>query len=202
MNNIIVSPSIASANPLQLACEVEKAINNGVKDIHIDIEDGNFVPNITFGLKTIRALRGRTNIPFSFHLMTNNQEQWLTDVSKFNPSIVFGHFEALAYPKAFIGLAKNLGVRCGLAFNPRTSVDDAEYLIEDLDGILLLSSEPDKMGEFFLPFILNKAEKIRKMSNEIELWVDGGITRQMFSEFESRNITHVVLGREFFGNNS
>jgi len=197
---ITICPSIASANQLSLLYEVKKVEGSGCADLHIDIEDGNFIPNITFGMKTVRALRSATSLPFSFHLMTVRQLDFLREVSKYNPSIVFGHYEAISYPREFIGLANELKVRCGMAFNPKTPIDSVRYIIDDLDGILLLSCEPDYQGEQFLPAALEKAAKIRSMSKKIEIWMDGDIRLNKLDELKASGVTHAVVGRDFFKN--
>jgi Pentose-5-phosphate-3-epimerase len=197
-NQIVISPSMASANQLNLAESIEIVNSMNCKDIHIDIEDGNFTPNITFGIKTITALRSITSIPFSFHLMVTEQEFWLRKAATLNPSIIFGHYEALCYPRAFIGLSKELEVRCGMALNPKTPVEGMEYILSDLDGILLLSVEPDGIGENFIPQVLSKAEKIRSLSPDIEIWIDGNITYDMLPCLQNYSITHAVMGRGFF----
>ncbi|MEA5050291.1 MAG: hypothetical protein VB021_02320 [Oscillospiraceae bacterium] len=195
---ITVSPSIASADQLQLLSELHSAESRGVSDLHIDIEDGNFIPNITFGQKTVRALRGSTDLPFSFHIMATDQLGWLRFASDMNPSIVFGHFEALCYPRAFTALARRLHVRCGLAFNPKTSVADARYLLGEIDGVLLLTVEPDGCGEGFIDGVLCKADEIRRAAPGIEIWADGNITDDRLELLEKHGFTNAVMGRAFF----
>jgi ribulose-phosphate 3-epimerase len=197
---VIISPSIASANQLLLREEVKKVEDFGCADIQIDIEDGNFIPNITFGMKTIRALRSVTMLPFSFHLMTVRQLDLLREVSKFQPSIVFGHYEAISYPREFIGLANELKVRCGMAFNPKTPVDSVRYVVNNLSGILLLTCEPDYQGEMFLPQVLEKVKQVRSMSEKVEIWLDGNIRLSQLDDLQSYGVTHAVVGRDFFGN--
>ena len=196
--DIVISPSIASADPLNLAEELKKVHEYGCTDLHIDIEDGNFVPNITFGKKTVSALRGATNLPFSFHLMTRHWKDWVTFASGQNTAIVFAHFEALDYPREFIFLAKSLNMRCGIAFNPKTPVDNALYLLEDVDGILLLGTEPDGAGEPFLPAVLDKAKWLRARSEKTEIWLDGAVNFKKLEELRQCGITHAVMGRAFF----
>ena len=196
--NIIVSPSIASANPLCLAEELKKVEEYGYGDLHIDIEDGNFVPNITFGKKTVSALRSATSLPFSFHLMTRYWREWAEFSAKQNASIVFAHIETLDYPREFIFFSKSLKLRCGLAFNMKTPVEGVEYLIDDVDGILLLGVEPDGVGDPFLPMVLDKVKWLRGRSEKIEIWLDGAVKFERLEEFRQYGITHAVMGRAFF----
>ncbi len=196
---IVISPSIASANQLRLEDEARKAQYAGCSDLHIDIEDGNFIPNITFGLKTVRALRSATNLPFSFHLMTHHWQPWLQHAAALQASIVFAHMETLEYPKAFIGMAKQLGLRCGIALNPRTGAEALPYLLDDLDGLLLLTVEPDGMGEGFIPQVLEKARALRAAAPHVQLWLDGNITYERLPSLHQAGVTHAVMGRAFFG---
>jgi ribulose-phosphate 3-epimerase len=196
--NIIVSPSIASADPLRLAEELKRVHRHGCTDLHIDIEDGNFVPNITFGKKTVSALRSVTCLPFSFHLMTRHWKDWVTFAAGHNTSIVFVHFETLDYPREFVFFSKSLNLRCGLAFNPKTPVDGARYLFDDLDGILLLGTEPDNAGGSFLPIVLDKAKWLHGRSQKMEIWVDGAVNFERLNELRRNGVTHAVMGRAFF----
>ena len=197
-DGIIISPSIASANQLCLADELKRVHGQDCKDVHIDIEDGNFIPNITFGQKTINALRSATDLPFSYHLMTTHWKEWLSVAADTNASVVFAHLEALDYPRAFIFEAKKLGIQAGLALNPKTALAGAEYLISDLDAVLILTVEPDGAGEPFLPDMLKKAAYARSLSPDIEIWVDGAIKFDMLDTLRENGVTHAVMGREFF----
>ena len=195
---IIISPSLASANQLMLNKAIQMAESHGCADIHLDIEDGNFIPNITFGEKTVRAVCDGTHLPLSFHLMVMQQMRWLEIVSRYRPRIVFGHLEAIDYPRAFIGLARQLGVRCGIALNPRTPVELLEPYISDLEGILLLSVEPDGIGEHFMPVVYQRITAVRQLSPSVEIWVDGNITGDKLTPIGECGATHAVMGRDFY----
>lgn len=195
---IKISPSIASADPLKLAEAVRFVERQGYEDLHIDIEDGHFIPNITFGLKTIRALRSSTWLPFSFHLMATNPESYLSSILSMNPSIVFCNVEALRYPAEFLTAVKNAGVRVGLALNPVTSVEHVAYLMDRCDGLLVLTAEPDGEGQKFIPSMLRKARIIREASPSVELWVDGDIKKDRLRELEIIGVNVAVMGRAVF----
>lgn len=195
---VILSPSVASADQLALGRAVELAEQRGCGDLHVDIEDGNFVPNITFGEKTVSALCAVTGLPLSFHLMTTDQLGWLQIAARYRPLIVFGHLEQLAYPKAFCAAAKKLGVRCGLALNPKCPVATLAPYIDGLDGVLLLSVEPDGMGEHFLEVTYDRVSQVRSMSASVEIWVDGDITAGLLPRLRRCGATHAVVGRAFY----
>ncbi|WP_299081702.1 ribulose-phosphate 3-epimerase [uncultured Fretibacterium sp.] len=193
-----ISPSVASADPLNLRRAVEYAERCGYEDLHIDIEDGNFIPNITFGMRTVRALRGATHLPFSFHLMVLHPESYLEEVMALGPSIVFAHVEALAYPSNFTGHMREAGVRSGLALNPKTPVEPLAYILQDLDGILVMTSEPDGRGQLFLPQVLEKIRTVRRLAPSVEIWADGGIRRSQLVELECLGVRVAVMGRAVF----
>lgn len=193
-----ISPSVASADPLNLRRAVEYAERCGYEDLHIDIEDGNFIPNITFGMRTVRALRGATHLPFSFHLMVLHPESYLEEVMALGPSIVFAHVEALAYPSNFTGHMREAGVRSGLALNPKTPVEPLAYILQDLDGILVMTSEPDGRGQLFLPQVLEKLRTVRRLAPSVEIWADGGIRRSQLVELERLGVRVAVMGRAVF----
>ncbi|OUM96520.1 MAG: hypothetical protein BAA02_02425 [Paenibacillaceae bacterium ZCTH02-B3] len=196
---MIISPSIASADPLNLEAAAATVSAGPYTDLHVDIEDGNFIPNITFGLKTVRELRKKTRLPFSFHLMVTRPYRLAEQIADLGPSIVFGHVEALDYPLDFIRFVRRLGVPCGLAFNPKTPVEPYLYALEAADGALIMTSEPDGRGQQFLPAMLQKAEKLKTLALPGGLWADGGITPDRFGQLEEAGVTHAVMGRAIFG---
>lgn len=192
-----ISPSIASANPLRLEDAVMKVKDN-YKDLHIDIEDGNFVPNITFGLKTIKALRQITDVPFSFHLMVMNPYDYLDEIIKLLPSIIFVQVESIDYIRDFIFKVKSQKVNCGLAFNPKTPIEPYLYLFNEIDSVLIMTSEPDGVGQLFINEMVEKIRMVRERHPSINIWCDGGITRDRFDDLTSAGANTLVLGREIF----
>lgn len=195
---IRVSPSIASADPLNLKGAVEFVERCGYKDLHIDIEDGNFIPNITFGMKTVRALRKATALPFSFHLMALRPETYQDEILALEPSIVFAHVEAVAYPSDFAARLRRAGVRSGLALNPKTPVEPLVYVLENVDAVLIMTSEPDGRGQDFLPAMIEKIRAARRLAPSLEIWADGGIRAVLLEELELHGVNVAVMGRAVF----
>lgn len=195
---IRISPSIASADPLALKGAVELVERCGYEDLHIDIEDGNFIPNITFGMKTVRALRDATSLPFSFHLMALRPETYLEEILALAPSIVFAHIEALAYPSDFAARLLQKGVRSGLALNPKTPIEPLVYVLENIDAVLIMTSEPDGRGQDFLPAMIEKIRVARRLVPSLEIWADGGIRTSQLEELELRGVNVAVMGRAVF----
>jgi ribulose-phosphate 3-epimerase len=197
---MIVSPSIASADPLRLAEEWKRV--KEYSDLHIDIEDGHFIPNITFGLKTVQALRQLSDQPFSFHLMVDDPYAYFKNVAQYQPSIIFAHVEALDYIQDFITYGKSWGTKVGLAFNPKSPIDPYLYALDQADGVLIMTSEPDGRGQTFIPTMLTKCIQVKTMSKVPEIWVDGGIQHHHLNQISEANVTHVVMGREIFNSSS
>jgi ribulose-phosphate 3-epimerase len=196
---MLISPSIASANPLRLEEEITRVHREKYEDLHIDIEDGNFIPNITFGLKTVKAMRKITNLPFSFHLMVSRPQDYVKDIVTLNPSIIFAHVETLDYILDFLRLVQSHNVRCGLAFNPKTQVEPYMYALEQADGALIMMSEPDGRGQEFIPAMIEKAERLNQLKFSSGIWADGGIVPSQIVHLKKAGVTHAVMGRAIFG---
>ncbi|MED4583867.1 hypothetical protein P9578_13865 [Brevibacillus choshinensis] len=197
---MIISPSIASANPLRLEEEVKRLDPILYTDLHVDIEDGYFVPNITFGMKTVKRLRAVTDLPFSFHLMVSHPFGYLEEICSCQPSVIFAHVEALDYPSSFVEAVQRRGGKAGLAFNPKTSIEPFHYVLSRADAVLIMTSEPDGQGQQFIPAMVEKAQQVRNMFSTVELWVDGAVTVERVEELERAGVTHAVMGRAVFGN--
>ncbi|EWG10012.1 ribulose-phosphate 3-epimerase [Cytobacillus firmus] len=195
---MIISPSIASANQLCLEKEV-KRIEHSYQDLHIDIEDGNFIPNITFGMKTIKSLRSITSLPFSFHLMVNDPYRYLEDIFSLNPSIIFIHVESVDYMSDIIQRVRRKGIKCGIAFNPSTLVNQYKYLLNNVDGVLIMTAEPDGKGQMFIPEMAEKINTVRSFNQKTDIWVDGAITYDKLDSLKAIGVSHAVMGRQIFG---
>lgn len=194
-----VIPSLASANQACLKDEISRLRKDLVKGFHLDIEDGNFIPNITFGLKMIKDLRSITDLPFSVHLMTYNPERYLPELNKIGVTSVAVHLEVCKYPKEIINLAKNMEFKIGVALNPKTSAYELDYIMNDLDFVLIMTSEPDNKGQHFIYQMLQKVSFLsNKKSKAQDIWVDGGITKEILYEVWKAGANVAVMGRAIF----
>ncbi|MGE5483598.1 MAG: ribulose-phosphate 3-epimerase [Ignavibacteriales bacterium] len=199
MTGIEIVPSLASANQACLGGEI-KRLGDSAKIIHLDVEDGNFTPNITFGLKTIRDLRQVTELPFSIHLMVTNPEDYLPEISEIPSASVAVHVEACRYPGRIVNMAKHLGTPIGMALNPKTQVQEIEYLLGQLDFVLVMTSEEDYESQRFLPGMLGKVRVLSAAGLKgRRLWVDGGIKREHLYDIWESGAGAVVMGRAVFG---
>lgn len=195
---IKIMPSVASADPLNLG--------QAIKDIgswpylHIDIEDGNFVPNITFGMKCVRAIcETASEKEIQVHLLVCRPEEYLNDLAKCGVDAVIAHIETLRYPMQFLNLCHSLGMKSGLALNIKTPVDTTKFFWGLTDQLLLMTSEPDERGEeLYRPALERVAETASVLPENIELFADGGLTMEELAKLNDAGISGAVLGRLVF----
>lgn len=176
---ILISPSILSADFARLGEEVRAIDEAGCDWVHIDVMDGHFVPNITIGPGVVKALRPHTKKPFDVHLMISPVDQYLDAFAQAGADILTVHPEAGPHIHRSIQHIKSLGVQAGVVLNPGTPAKMLDYLIDDVDLILVMSVNPGFGGQSFIENQLRKIEAIRKMidksGRDIRLQVDGGI---------------------------
>lgn len=194
---IKILPSLASANQMRLESEIRKVESLG--RLHFDIEDGNFVPNITFGMKTTRsACMLIPGISKDAHLMVTNPADYLDGLAECGFDAVSFHWEAAPYPMRLINRIRQLGMRSGIAVNPRTPACEIEDYLADVDYVLVMSSEPDGAGECFQQRVLEKVRRLRQWNSSIEIIVDGGVNLDNIQSVISAGANGVVLGRAIF----
>lgn len=189
---IKIVPSIASCNLMNVEKELKKTVDS--ENLHIDIEDGNFVPNITFGTKFIRQLIKYSDKPLSIHLMVSNIDQYINELESFNCSHIFIHPENVMYLRRTLNKLKKFNTKIGLAVNPSSNIMDYDYAFDLIDCILYMTSEPDFDGERFIQSMLPKIKAIEGK----EIWLDGGITPSIVENLGELRVDYVVMGRAYF----
>ncbi|HGM5491734.1 TPA: epimerase [Serratia fonticola] len=192
-------PSLASANPLKLGETLATLASQPISSLHIDIEDTSFISNITFGMKTINAIAQASSVPLSFHLMLANPFPWLQWIAPLRPAWVFLHAEALANPAEGLAAIRQTGALTGLAFNPATPLAPYQYLKDRLEGVLIMTSEPDGAGQDFIPAMQDKIAEAATFFPQAEIWADGGINLSVAPQLVHAGARHLVLGRAIFG---
>ncbi len=177
---IKIAPSILSADFGRLGEQVAEAERGGADAIHIDIMDGNFVPNITMGPMIVDAIRSWTTLPFDLHLMIEAPERYVGDFAKAGADIITVHAEATTHLHRTVHLIRELGKKPSVAINPSTPVSAIEEVIADLDQALVMTVNPGYGGQSFIPSMLHKISRVRAMIDErglsTDLEVDGGIS--------------------------
>ncbi|MCD1125763.1 epimerase [Jinshanibacter sp. LJY008] len=193
-----IHPSLASACQLELGNTLDRLNTATLGSIHLDIEDTSFIRNITFGLKTVTQVAAATPHPLSFHLMVNDPFPWVEWLKPLNPAWIFVHVETLANPAEVLALIKGIGSKAGLAFNPVTSLEPYYYLASQADSIMIMTSEPDGIGQHFNPLLIEKVTRAASLFKTMEIWADGGITLAAASKLYVAGARHLVLGRALF----
>jgi ribulose-phosphate 3-epimerase len=199
--HIKIAPSIASADQSHLSWAVEQAEEGGADLLHFDLEDGVFIPNLTFGPKTIHDLRYTSELPFDVHLEVQRPEDYLEPVVAAGADIVTVQVEATRFPYRALQILRTMGVRAGLAFNAATSLDMANPVLDTLDVIHLMTAEPNGAGAHFMPSMLAKVRQARAMigGRLIELEVDGGVSFENAPSLVEAGATILVIGRAIWG---
>lgn len=201
--NEILSPSLLSADFTNLAKECADLEKAKVKWLHLDIMDGMFVPNITFGVPLIKALRKITSLFFDTHLMIEKPERYFEDFAKAGCNLLVPHIETLAHPQRALALIHDLGVKAGIALNPSTPLSEIRWLLPNIDLILIMSVNPGFSGQSFIPQSLEKISECRSFINNmgypnIVIEADGGVNLSNTSALIEAGANVLVSGSAFF----
>jgi len=200
---IKIAPSILSADFSRLGEEVRRAEEAGADIIHLDIMDGHFVPNLTFGPIIVKAIRDYTKLPFYVHLMVERPEDYIERVIEAGGDLVIVHVEACTHLQKILSMIRDLGAKSGVALNPATPLTTIEYVLDDLDLILIMSVNPGFGGQEFIPSVLPKIRRARrrvvKRGLEMEIAVDGGVNVETAPKVVEAGADVLVAGTAVFG---
>lgn len=202
MPPIKVSPSILAADFSRLGEEVRAIVDAGADMVHIDVMDGRFTPNITIGIPVVAALREHCSALMDVHLMIEEPERYIADFADAGADIITFHIEAARHPHRILGEIKDLGLKAGVVLNPGTSEDAIEFVIEQLDMVLLMTVNPGFGGQAFIPEMLRKIRNVRAMIGGRDLQVDGGIDLRTAPMVIEAGANVLVAGSYVFRANS
>lgn len=201
-----LSPSLLACNFFELEKNLDILKNNGIKYLHLDVMDGNFVPNISFGPAIIKQIREKyPEFILDCHLMVNKPENIIDDMLNAGADIITFHPESTFHPHRIIQTVHKAGKKCGLALNPSTGLDCCEYIIDDLDIILVMSVNPGFGGQSFIESQYSKIKDARKMieksQKDIILEVDGGVKTSNVDKVLESGANLIVSGSDVFNQN-
>lgn len=198
-----LAPSILSADFSRLGEDVTSIERAGAQVIHVDVMDGHFVPNISYGATVMKSLVGKTKLPFDVHLMIEDPDRYAAEFVTEQTEFITVHAEACTHLHRTLQLIHSLGVKAGVALNPATPPEVLEYVLEDVDLALVMSVNPGFGGQKFISSALRKVEKLAEMKRrsnpEMTIEIDGGINLDNAAAVTAAGVNLVVAGSAVFG---
>ncbi len=199
---IQIAPSILAANFAKLGEEVKEVEQAGAKLIHIDVMDGHFVPNISFGSIVLDAIRPLTDLPLDVHLMIENPDQYIEQFAQAGADYITVHVEACRHLHRTIQLIRSFGIKAGVVLNPHTPIDSIQHVLEDIDMVLLMTVNPGFGGQKFIHSVVSKIEALSTLIKErgldIAIEIDGGITAETIVPCAQAGATIFVAGSAIY----
>lgn len=200
-----VAPSILSADFGNLQKEVKAICDGGCDLVHIDVMDGHFVPNLTFGPCVLNAVAKAASKPLDIHLMVQNNTFFVDLLAPLKPKFISFHIEEEKHPHRLANYIRSKGINPAITLNPHTPISSLEYLLEEIDMVLLMSVNPGFGGQSFIPSVLDKSRKLREMIDKrnlkVFIEVDGGVNGLNVRDLENAGVDIVVAGNYIFSSN-
>jgi ribulose-phosphate 3-epimerase len=201
---MLVAPSILSADFGNLSEEIKAICDGGCDLIHVDVMDGHFVPNMTIGPVVVNSVVKAATKPLDVHLMVEDNNFFIDLFAPFKPQFISFHIESEKHPHRIIQKLRALGIKPAIVLNPHSTPESIEYLLEDLDMVLLMSVNPGFSGQKFIPSVVEKAKKLKELINkrnpECLIQVDGGVNDKNIHTLKEAGVDVVVAGSYVFGN--
>lgn len=199
--DIIVASSLLAADFSKLKEEIQEVEKYGAKYLHLDVMDGAFVPNISFGAPVISAIRKHSNLVFDVHLMVENPDRFIKDFVDAGADIITVHVEATKHLNRTIQLIKSYGKKVGVSLNPSTPIEMIKHDLKDLDMVLIMTVNPGFGGQAFIPSMLEKIKELREIAPNIDIEVDGGINAETGKLVKEAGANVLVAGSYVFSGN-
>ena len=200
---IKIAPSILAADFAKLGQEVKEVEAAGAELIHIDVMDGHFVPNISFGAIALEAIRPLSTLPMDVHLMIENPDQYIEQFAKAGADYITVHVEACRHLHRTIQLIRSYGVKPGVVLNPHTPIESIQHILEDVDMVLFMTVNPGFGGQKFIESVVPKVAALAKIIEErglsIEIEIDGGINAETIVPCAKAGATIFVAGSAIYG---
>jgi ribulose-phosphate 3-epimerase len=198
---IKIAPSILSADFGLLAEEIARVETAGADLLHVDVMDGHFVPNLTIGPPVLEAIRKRTRLPLDVHLMIESPDRYLPAFVSAGADLLTVHAEACTHLHRTLHQIREAGAKAGVALNPSTALTALEYVLDDLDLVLLMSVNPGFGGQAFIPATYQKIRHLKTLlgSRPVDLSVDGGVKVEHVAPLVAHGVTVLVAGSAIFG---
>ncbi len=201
---MLVAPSILSADFGNLASEIKAICDAGSDLIHVDVMDGHYVPNMTIGPVVVNSVAKVATKPLDIHLMVEDNTFFVELFAPCKPLYISFHIESENHPHRLIQKIRDYGIKPAIVLNPHTPPEAIEYLLEDLDMVLLMSVNPGFGGQKFIPSVIEKAKKLKELINKRNpnclIQVDGGVNDKNIHELKDAGVDVVVAGSYVFGN--
>lgn len=198
-----IAPSVLAAHFAKLKDEIQSVESGNIDLLHLDVMDGHFVPNITFGPQVVKAIRDVTSCELDVHLMIEHPEEWLQAFADAGASYISVHAEVSPHLHRTIQAIQALGVKAGVALNPSTPLEAVEYVLEDLDYVLLMTVNPGFGGQSFIPQMIDKIKRLKNLMEHIgrvrPIEVDGGINLKTIKTVKDAGASWFVAGSAIFG---
>ena len=196
-----IAPSILSADFAALGDDIERVEGGGADQLHVDVMDGRFVPNLTIGPVVVAAIRKRTRLPLDVHLMIVEPERFVAEFVAAGADMVTVHAEACPHLQRTLAQIRELGAKAGVALNPSTPPDALRYVLDDLDLVLVMSVNPGFGGQAFIPGAHRKIREVKALLGDrpVEVSVDGGVKAGVAKSLVQDGATTLVAGSAIFG---